>query len=916
MKKYYYLSALFFLLSLFGNFSRAQSVLDKASLLAITDTSTPLEVVVAFTGDGPPTNAQLQLLQDLGITQGLSFRSLPIAGVLATPAQAAALLDHPEVVSLALNSQLSYFNENGSLIIGADRLRKDKEITTQNGGLPVSGKGIGVLINDSGIDGLHEDHKLGKNLVQNTLGSANLNSYSAILPITYLENQPNTDNNSGHGTHVAGTVGGTGAMSGGKYEGVAPGASLVGYGSGGALFILDAVGGLDYALTNQFLYNIRVTNNSWGTSGSFNPEHPVNIATKILYDRGITSVFAAGNSGPGADTHNPYAVAPWVISVAAGDKYGRLADFSSRGVEGQRFSFSIDGESWVAENRPTVTAPGVDVVSTKVVSLLNVLAAQKDAELDVAHQPYYTHKSGTSMAAPHTAGVVALLLEANPSLSPAEVKEILQLTATNMPGKEAWEVGAGYVNAYAAVDYALNHRAYGSTLNYNRSFNSSVNATTQRTAFTIDFNPVKALSADGNEYRFYVSEGTNGLEAKIVAGGVSGETGNPVNLSLISPDGKEYRSGISLLFTLYQDRTVAVASPMAGEWIVRISGLEGVAIPEPMEGKLAVHSAAGTTNLADIEGHPAEASIIMAVSERLADGRQDGFKPDEYLKRIELADYLLMGQGVRQHLPTNGSVTFSDLKGEEVLIGESVAAKGAALRDRAHLNKGVVLTSGAKFSPSAKVNRSELAYSMVQGLGLEKEALERNGQEVTVEYRGERLPIEDASDIPAGLEGYVQLAIDLKLINAFYSLTQDPYALEPEVHATFKPLHNLTRAEFAVIITRTFEHWNAANGTASETNNALVDDVFGKAEETVQLLQTYPNPFSESTHIQYTLQKEQYVEVAVFSLSGERISTLVKQNQSAGLHSVKWEAPQLKPGLYLCRITIGNQSRNLKIVRK
>ena len=137
---------------------------------------------------------------------------------------------------------------------------------------------------------------------------------------------PNTDNNSGHGTHCAGTVGGNGSRSGGKYEGVAPGASLLGYGSGGALLVLDAIGGFDYALTHQFQYNIRVISNSFGYVGDFQPQRPAERGHQECYDRNMVVVFAAGNSGPGADTHNPYAIAPWTISVGAGDRNGLLAD--------------------------------------------------------------------------------------------------------------------------------------------------------------------------------------------------------------------------------------------------------------------------------------------------------------------------------------------------------------------------------------------------------------------------------------------------------------------------------------------------------------------------------------------------------------------------------------------------------------
>ena len=288
----------------------------------------------------------------------------------------------------------------------------------ENGGMPVSGNGIGVVVNDSGVDGTHKDHELGKNLVQNVLGSTNLNSLApGLLPVTYQEGVANTDTNSGHGTHVAGTVGGTGAMSGGKYEGAAPGADLIGYGSGAALFVLDGIGGFDYALTHQSQYDIRVITNSWGSSDDFDPNHPINIASKKAYDRGIVVLFAAGNEGPSEDTHNPYAKAPWVISIAAGEKDGTLADFSSRGTKGVGGTFEMDGETWKWEDRPTVTAPGVDIVSTRVIAPVSSLGAISDVEgIDPAHIPFYTTMSGTSMATPHAAGVVALMLEANPSL--------------------------------------------------------------------------------------------------------------------------------------------------------------------------------------------------------------------------------------------------------------------------------------------------------------------------------------------------------------------------------------------------------------------------------------------------------------------------------------------------------------------
>jgi serine protease AprX len=437
----------------------ARAVVDAELTKSLLTAIGPVEAIVTFKSKEGVLPEQLNLLKNVGIEKGVTLNSLPIAGILATKTQIDKLAQSDQVLSIYLNKKLAYENAEATDITGVDQVRTDEAMRKLNGGLPVTGKGIGVVINDSGVDGTHKDLEFGRHLVQNVLGSTNLNAIdAALLPVTYVENVPNTDTSSGHGTHVAGIVGGTGAMSGGKYEGVAPGANLIGYGSGAAVAMLDTIGGFDYALTHQQQYNIRVITNSWGdTSDSgtdFDPYNPINIATKRLYDRGIVTVFSAGNSGPDAKTiSGNYKKAPWVVTVAAGDKSGKLADFSSRGEEGRGGTVTIDGQSWNWVDQPTVTSPGVDIISTRVISPLVALGATDDAQyIEPAYLPYYTTMSGTSMAAPHVAGIIALMLEANPLLSPSQVKSVLEKTATVMPDYAVWEVGAGYVNAYKAVD--------------------------------------------------------------------------------------------------------------------------------------------------------------------------------------------------------------------------------------------------------------------------------------------------------------------------------------------------------------------------------------------------------------------------------------------------------------------------------
>lgn len=421
------------------------------------------EVIVTFEDEA--LHERTDILQELGVDSGIHLTSLPMSGIIATPHLVDQLSRHPDVESIYENRELEYENADATQLTGVDALRTDATLTKANGGFPITGKGIGVVINDSGVDGTHKDHSFGDHLVQNVLGSTNLHAVSELLPISYVENVPNTDSNSGHGTHVAGIVGGTGAMSSGKYEGAAPGADLIGYGSGAGVAMLDTLGGFDYALTHQREYNIRVITNSWGDTSqagkAFDPADPINVATKELYDRGIITIFSAGNSGPDAATiSGNYKKAPWVITVAAGDKAYNLADFSSRGQQSVGGEVIVDGETWYWEDRPTVTAPGVGIVSTRVISPVVALGAADDVTgIDPAHIPFYTTMSGTSMAAPHVAGIVALMLEADPTLTGVEVKQILEETAKPMDGYANWETGAGYVDAYRAVKQVMHSKS-------------------------------------------------------------------------------------------------------------------------------------------------------------------------------------------------------------------------------------------------------------------------------------------------------------------------------------------------------------------------------------------------------------------------------------------------------------------------
>lgn len=423
-----------------------------------------LEVIINFDEARTTTGALTDAVLALGAGV-LQFRHLSMLAALATPAQIAAIRALPGIQSLYLNRQLEYLLAESIPSIRADAVHT----------MGITGRGVGIAILDSGIDGLfNPDVAYPAKTIQNvkiladpgdlftfaTGGSTGPVSQSTAI---FVENVPNSETSIGHGTHVAGIAAGSGAASGGKYTGVAPGANLIGIGAGDVLFVLWVLAGFDYILDRQQLYDIQVVNNSWGTSGEFDPEDPINEATRAVHDAGIAVVFAAGNAGPEQNTLNPYSVAPWVISVAAGCKLvendptssaercadGRdrmLADFSSRGIPGD------------ALYHPDITAPGARIVSARASTgvVMTVLDLNEDAvacAIAPAHVPFYTCASGTSMAAPHIAGVVALLEEASGgTLTPDEALAAMTATARPLPGYALWEVGAGYVDALAAVE--------------------------------------------------------------------------------------------------------------------------------------------------------------------------------------------------------------------------------------------------------------------------------------------------------------------------------------------------------------------------------------------------------------------------------------------------------------------------------
>jgi serine protease AprX len=787
VKRLVILGAIFFTAA--GNiFAGTLSPTLQSVLPQLPDSADAGMVIIAFKTTDGLSARHLEILRSVGITGGQTFPTLGMVAQPMTAGQIRSLINHPDVLSIWSNDPLFYYMDAARTLTGVEKLRIDAGFTFRNGGMPVSGDGdFSVLVIDSGIDATHADLQFGPKVIQNVQTIVGTTTVTGFTPNIAIENVPDTDQTVGHGTHCAGIIGGTGSRSGGTYAGVAPGAKIIGAGLGAGIFVLNAVAAWEWGLTNQFRYKIRVVSNSYGSAGAYNPADPLMIAAKKAYDRNITVLFAGANSGPAKGTLNRYAKAPFVIGVAAGSSEGELASFSSRGIPREERLFNSDPLDDF--DAPTITAPGTgrifasnagrfttDIVSVRSASNLTANGTTDDTELPPYAIPFYTQISGTSMATPFVAGVVALMLDADPTLTPDEIKQILVDTASRMPGRADYEVGAGYVNAYAAVDKVFNRsRQYGNfqDIRFNAIFGEQ---SPPVQSFNINFNPTATPGTTSTNARpFTVEAGMNILDvfATATTNPSTGYT-NPVGIILHAPDGTTYSSGIKLPILDSTVRQVVVQNPLPGTWYIEVRGVRGLAAAPgaslPTSGAALPGPVNGTIRqvkfilpaIPDIAGHPLQAAIEKALKDRVIDIFPDGtFRPDTPVSREDLARSLTLNTSLRQSLGSNPR--FSDVSGDLARIAEAVTARGSTLRDFDFTPTGMMAADANLFNPSANVSRIELAVALIKALGHDARAKSLAG--TTVTFQG--TPLSDNSQIPAPLRGYVQLALDKGIFEAF-----------------------------------------------------------------------------------------------------------------------------------------------------
>ncbi len=277
-----------------------------------------------------------------------------------------------------------------------------------------TGEGVPVAVLDTGIDATHPD-LAGK----------------VVAERNFTEGTEDELDHVGHGTHVASTITGSGAGSGGRYKGVAPGVKLhdgkvcVQFGCAESWILA----GMEWAAAEQ---HAKVVNMSLG--GPDTPEvDPIEQAVDTLTaQHGTLFVIAAGNFGDDASVASPGS-ADSALTVGATTKKDELAFFSSRGPR--------IGD---AALKPDITAPGVDITA----------ARSKDGFIGEPGQLYATI-SGTSMATPHVVGSAAILAQRHPDWSPQQLKAALMASAKPNPAIGVFGQGAGRVDIARGINQSV-----------------------------------------------------------------------------------------------------------------------------------------------------------------------------------------------------------------------------------------------------------------------------------------------------------------------------------------------------------------------------------------------------------------------------------------------------------------------------
>jgi serine protease AprX len=399
-----------------------------------------------------------------GMRTVTEFERIGVVVASGSADQIAAARTQPGVTYLEGNTPIAFTQETSNT---ATRGAEAVQTLTGANGQALDGSGVSVAVIDSGVDPTHPyfRNEDGSSAVVANLKSVCLlesnTTPDCVVPVPGVVDT-DTISGGGHGTHVNGIVGGrpTELADGGSLQGAAPGASLVSISTGAVLLIVGADSALNWVLENHEAPcgegvpaaecpPIKVTNNSYGPSGGgeFDPKSATVKLQRALVAEGVVTVWAAGNDGGdgSASVTNPPGQDPTggILSVASyydqdtGTRDGVVSEYSSRGD-------ATDPSTW-----PDLSAPGENITSSCRL-YLPICSTGLDPRngpgaLDVGT---FNTISGTSMAAPHIAGIVAQLFQADPSATPAEIEAALKGTTYSFTDGAAYETVGGYSTSF------------------------------------------------------------------------------------------------------------------------------------------------------------------------------------------------------------------------------------------------------------------------------------------------------------------------------------------------------------------------------------------------------------------------------------------------------------------------------------
>jgi subtilisin family serine protease len=357
----------------------------------------------------------------------------------------------PEVQKIYSDEKVTIqLSESGPLI------KEGWTAIEQQFGYQINGTGEKIAILDTGIDKTHPD-------LNDLDDNASTNDPKVILEQDFTGCGHVYDDH-GHGTHCASIAAGTGEAGNYTYVGVAPGAWLLNgkvldkYGNG---WKSDVIAGIQWAVEN----GANVISLSLGDPSNNDGSDPLSQAVDWAVGQGVVCVVAAGNNGNTYYSVGCPACAKEAITVGATDKTDKIAWFSSFGPTSD---FRV---------KPEILAPGVNIVAARA----------NGTSMGTVINQYYTMSSGTSMATPHVAGAVALLLQAHPDWNAETVKTSLVETAKHIRSDVLAE-GGGRIQIAKAIN--LTSFAYPSTLSFGKIKEStSLNLTVSTAAFSTSVIP-------------------------------------------------------------------------------------------------------------------------------------------------------------------------------------------------------------------------------------------------------------------------------------------------------------------------------------------------------------------------------------------------------------------------------------------